>query len=66
VYKLNSQENLTSLLKKRNSTILELIHSDLCEMNGVLTMGGKKYLVTFIDDATHFCYVYLLKSKDEA
>jgi hypothetical protein len=22
--------------------------------------------MTFIDDATHFCYVYLLKSKDEA
>jgi transposase InsO family protein len=22
--------------------------------------------MTFIDDATHFCYVYLLNSKDEA
>jgi transposase InsO family protein len=53
-------------IDERNLTILELIHSDLCEMNGVLTMGGKKYLMTFIDDAAHFCYVYLLKSKDEA
>jgi hypothetical protein len=45
---------------------LELIHSDLCKMNGVLTKGGKKYFMTLIDDCTRFCYIYLLKSKDEA
>ena len=45
---------------------LELIHSDLCEMNGVLTKGGKKYFMTLIDDCTRYCYIYLLKSKDEA
>ena len=44
---------------------LELIHSDLCEMNGVLTKGGKRYFMTLIDDVTRFCYVYLLKTKDE-
>ena len=45
---------------------LELIHSDLCEMNGVLTKGGKRYFMTLIDDASRFCYVYLLQNKDEA
>ena len=50
----------------RDLAPLELIHSDLCEMNGELTKGGKRYFVTFIDDCTRFCYVYLLKSKDEA
>ena len=35
-------------------------------MNGELTEGGKRYFMTFIDDCTRFCYVYLLKSKDEA
>jgi sensor histidine kinase YesM len=45
---------------------LDLIHSDLCEMNGILTKGGKQYFITFIDDSTRFCYMYLLKSKDEA
>jgi hypothetical protein len=45
---------------------LELIHSDLCEMNGELTKGGKRYFMTLIDDSTRYCYVYLLKSKDEA
>ena len=44
---------------------LELIHSDLYEMNGVETKGGKRYFMTLIDDATRFYYVYLLKSKDE-
>ena len=50
----------------RNLAPLELIHSDLCEMNGVLTKGGKRYFMTLIDDSTRYCYVYLLKSKDEA
>ena len=45
---------------------LELVHSDLCEMNGELTKGGRRYFMTFIDDCTRFCYVYLLKIKDEA
>jgi transposase InsO family protein len=35
-------------------------------MNGVLTKGGKKFFMTLIDDCTRFCYIYLLKSKDEA
>jgi hypothetical protein len=45
---------------------LDLIHSDLCEMNELLTKGGKRYFMTLIDDATRYCYVYLLKTKDEA
>ena len=52
--------------KERNLAPLELIHSDLCEMNGELTRGGKKYFMTLIDDSTRYCYVYLLKTKDEA
>jgi transposase InsO family protein len=49
----------------RNLAPLELVHSDLREMNGVLTKGGKRYFMTLIDDSTRFCYIYLLKSKDE-
>jgi hypothetical protein len=44
----------------RNLAPLDLIHSDLCEMNGILSKGGKQYFITFIDDSTIFCYVYLL------
>jgi hypothetical protein len=35
-------------------------------MNGELTKGGRRYFITFIDDCTRFCYVYLLKTKDKA
>jgi transposase InsO family protein len=52
--------------KERHLTPLQLIHSDICEMNGVLTEGGQRYFMTIIDDASKYCYVYLLKTKDDA
>ena len=48
------------------SNLLELIHSDLCDMHSTPSLGGKKYFITFIDNYSRFCYVYLLNSKDEA
>jgi hypothetical protein len=39
----------------RNLAPLELVHSDLCEMNGELTKGGKRYFMKFINDCTRFC-----------
>jgi hypothetical protein len=47
----------------RNLAPLELVHSNLSEMNSVLTKGGKRYFMTLVDDSTRFCYIYLLKSK---
>ena len=55
-----------SLEEKRDLVPLDLIHLDLYEMNGLLTRGGKRYFMTFIDDATRYCYIYLSKTKDEA
>jgi hypothetical protein len=43
----------------RNLAPLDLIHSDLCEMNGILTKGGKQYFITFKDDSTRFLCVSL-------
>ena len=51
---------------ERNTEPLDLIHSDLCDLKSVQSRGGKKYFIIFIDDSTRYCYVYLLKSKDEA
>ncbi|GJX88992.1 zinc finger, CCHC-type containing protein [Tanacetum coccineum] len=51
---------------KRNFVLLELIHSDLCDFHATPSIGNKKYVVTYIDDASRFCYVYLLHAKDEA
>nr|GEU45474.1 zinc finger, CCHC-type [Tanacetum cinerariifolium] len=51
---------------KRETKVLELIHSDLCDLHATPSLGNKKYVVIFIDDASRFCYVYFLHSKDEA
>ena len=51
---------------ERNSEPLDLIHTDICDMKPIPSQGGKKYFITFIDDCTRYCYVYLLNSKDEA
>jgi transposase InsO family protein len=53
-------------VEDKNLAPLDLIHSDLCEMNGILTRAAKKYFITFIDDATRYCQLYLVKTKDKA
>jgi transposase InsO family protein len=53
-------------VEQRHLAPLELIHSDIYEMNGVLIEGGQRYFILMIDDASRYCYVYLLKNKDEA
>ncbi len=50
---------------KRTSKLLDLIHSDLGDFHSTPSIGGKKYYVTFIDDYSRYCQVYLLSSKDE-
>ena len=50
----------------RNTELLELIHTDLCEFEGKLTRGGNIYFITFIDDFLKYAYVYLLKNKSDA
>ena len=50
----------------RNTELLELIYSDLCEFEGILTRGGNRYIITFIDDFSKYTTVYLLKNKSDA
>ena len=45
----------------RNTELLELIHSDLCEFEGILTRGGNRYIITFINDFSKYTTIYLLK-----
>ena len=62
------QAKLTKTLSprvERTTEPLGLIHTVLCDLKYLQTRGGKKFFVTFIDDCTRYCYVYLLRSKDE-
>ena len=50
----------------RNIEFFELIHSDLCEFEGILTRGGNRYIITFIVDFLKYTTFYLLKNKSNA
>lgn len=41
------------------------MHSDVCGPILPGTPSGKKYFVTFVDDFTHYCVVYLIREKTE-
>ena len=50
---------------ERSSNLFDLIHSDLCELNDMLTRGGNRYFLTLINNCSRFTYVFLLKNKSE-
>jgi len=51
---------------ERSTKLLGLIHSDICELNGIMTHGEKRYFIIFINDFSKYYHVYLIISKDEA
>ena len=51
---------------KRDEFPLQLIHYDICGPMNVRASSGATYFITFIDDFTHFGYVYLISHKSEA
>ena len=63
-YACCSQTKISKTLHKyvtRVSEPQELIHSDLCELDDMLTRDSKRYVITFIDDCFDFTFIYLLK-----
>ena len=49
----------------RAKSVLELVHSDICGPINPSSNGGKRYLITFIDDYTIKTWVYFLQEKLE-
>lgn len=47
------------------TTLLGLVHSDLCGPMQVTSLGGSRYCLTFIDDFSRFADVYFLRHKSE-
>ena len=58
------QTNKSKRGAKRNTNLLEIIHTDICCPD--MDENGPKYFITFIDDYSRYIYLYLLHSKDEA
>lgn len=49
----------------KSNNLLELIHTDVCGPMENTTPSGNRYFLTFIDDYSKYCTVYLLKQKSE-
>ena len=50
---------------RRDNQVLVLVHSDLIGPLPTPSYGGSKYVLTFIDDFSRFCWVYFLKLKSK-
>ncbi len=50
----------------KSTQILGLIHYDIYGALQTYTYGGCKYFITFIDDKSRYCFIYLVKNKYEA
>ncbi|KAL4383374.1 hypothetical protein GQ457_15G025730 [Hibiscus cannabinus] len=45
---------------------LEIVHTDIAGPFDIPSLGGNMYYLTFIDDYSRKCWVYVLKEKSEA
>jgi len=72
---INDKECKTCMLMKITNLFQMLLENQMfwnwftmifCDFHATPILGNKKYVITFIDDSSRFCYVYLLHSKDEA
>ena len=52
--------------RKRAKKPLKIIHSDVCWKMRNLSLSGMQYFISFIDDCTHFTWVYAMQQKSEA
>lgn len=50
----------------RATQLLELVHSNVCGPVFVLSLGGAKYILIFIDDFSRYGWLYTLKHKSDA
>ena len=63
VYGKHKRVRFLRVGKEKKSEKLELVHIDVWEPAQVSSLGGSKYYVTFIDDATRKTWVYCIQKK---
>nr|GEW10857.1 hypothetical protein [Tanacetum cinerariifolium] len=69
VFVLYMGDDHFDLVRRKGSVVLKFSLRKSITLFNVLyvpKVRNKKYVITFIDDASRFCYVYLLHVKDEA
>ena len=50
---------------ERATDLLEIIHTDVCDLMSVEARGRYHYFLTFTDDLSRYGYIYLMKHKSE-
>jgi len=50
----------------RNTQLLEIVHTDICEPFDVSSFRKEGYFITIIDDYSRYDYVYLLPEISQA
>jgi transposase InsO family protein len=46
--------------------VLNIVHSDICGPFDVLSTGGNKYFMTFVDEYSRMIWLYHIKTKSDA
>lgn len=57
--------NSRNFHSKRTEHLLGLIHTDVCGPFSVHKICGNSYFVTFIDDLSRYCFIYLIFEKSQ-
>ena len=63
VYGKHKRVRFLRVGKQKKSEKLELVHTDVWGPAQVQSLGGSRYYVTFIDDATRKTWVYCIRQK---
>ena len=62
-YIKEKQAKHTKKWATRSIQLLEIVHTDICGPFDVNSFEKERYFITFIDDYSHYDYVYLLHEK---
>ena len=49
----------------RSTELIEIIHKDICRPFDTPSLVKEKYVITFINDFSHYGYIYLLHEKSQ-
>jgi transposase InsO family protein len=66
-YCLFGKQHRVSFSQKseRKHNVLDLVYSDVCGPFEVESLGGNRYFLTFIDDASRKVWAYFLRTKGQ-
>ena len=65
VYGKQKRVKFLRVRKEKRSKKLELVHTDVWGPSQVSSLGGSRYYVTFINDATRKTWIYCIRNKSD-